>query len=636
MPEVDDPMQIGRPVHADVGRARRVLLGLWLPAWSLVTGVALFVISLPAGLHQDDLLNLQLHRAAESPTDMLLAPVFLTQLAPGFQALTALQLWLGPTDRVIIHGLMAALGAGSVWVTGLIYRRIAGPSLTVPVLLALVVAGPGGVAVVLWYAAAYHFMPSLFLGLLGVFLFLRWRGSVTGPLPRGAPVLSPVVVGLGMLFSLKGAIAALFIVLLEYVLLRRGDLETVILGLWKDRLVWSTYGLLLLVYVAMTQRSGLSPEMGELSVVAGAVISGLLRMTAPMLLGLGSAELDYTPPDFPGWLFAVAWAVVAAGAMLVARRGPVAQRGLAIGGLMLVAGLVLTAGPRTTFLGESAAFAQRYHLEGVVYFVLAVSLGASLQARDSAAADVPGTASRRRRLARAALVVAALSIVGAATVWSNASRVASAPSIASGRWIAAIETALKDDASPRRVLDANVPKDVLWVVPGSRVAILDGLVPGLDVVDTDPDAVLTPAGTVEPLETTELFADTGSGFAGNALVVFDEAPLSVDDRACAAEALRFQLPVAPHPAPRLLAVRTTDEVALTVEFIPIEGRAREPAVRAQGGGPGQELVVPMDLLGWVQAIDVTARSTSDEPACVTSVRILQVENRLPTRDPDAP
>ncbi len=623
MPEIQSPMEIAAPhVPTDVLR-RSWPLRLWPYVCGLAAAVVVFLLSRPAGLVEDDILNLQLHRGVESLGDLLLAPVFLTQVAPGHHALTALQLAIGPTDRLVMHALMAAVAGACVPVAAAVVTRLGRPSWWVPATLALVMAGPASLPAALWYAAAYHFYPALLAGLCGVLLYLRWRGT-SSDLPRGAPLLSVLAVGVGLLFSLKAGAAVVLMLLLEYVLLRRGDLETVVLGLWKDRSVWWSYGLLLALYLAVTQRSGLAPEVGEVSTIAVALLRGLVQMSAPMLVGVGATEPNYTVPDVPAPLAIGAWVAVAILALLVVRHGAAARRGLVVGGAVLVISLTLSTGPRTTFLGELAALAPRYHLDGLTYLVIAVAAGLHLD-------GLGGTTDRPRwrTVVLRGIAVAALLGVAGATAWSHGTRLASSAAIASGAWTADLERSLAEHESTPRVLEAPMPPFLLSLIPGSRMSWLDGLVVGLDVSLTDPDSVVTADGNIEPLRTEVLFDQEGAQFADNPLVDVSGEFAAFGTNVCTVTEMRFAVGLAPHPAPRVLALRTDGEMTVDVGYPPRDLLRPEPGVTAPVEDGRGELVLPMDLLGRAQAIEVTVRAAEDTTACIERIRFLEVDNDLP-------
>lgn len=612
----------------DRWRLRRLTTWAWPMLWGLVTGVGTFLLILPAGLFNDDLVNLQQHRA-RTLGDLLLEPVFFTQVSPGHRLLTELQLAVGPADRIVMHALIAALAAACVVLGARIVAMVARPSWWVPLLLTAILAGPAGIGTNIWYAAAYHVMPALTAGLLAVVLYLRWRGTAVDRMPEGRPIGALVAMAVGLLFSIKVVLAVVLIVLVEYVLVRRGDLETVVVGLWKERRVWIPFALTAGAYWFLTSRAGLDPSLGDAASTIEATWRGLVYISAPMLLGLAPAQesmVQGAPQDTP-W---VAWVVVAVLAAVVTRVGDLARRGLVVGLVVLAAGVGMSALVRIPTFGLNAALTPRYHVDGLVYLVVAVGIGVVVE-RTAVDTGTPGRPWVRRSVAG----VAALGAVGVLTaaVVSDLRLVADSDLVESGEWTDAAAASLEETGPNPQLLDTPLPEPMAPAFPWWRTKELDGLLPGFAVTPFSPDSVATSTGEIEPLRVNSIFRQTGAEYSTNALVNVGEDATVRGDALCTRSWMTADLVLAPHPEPRYIELTLRGASDVRIDYVPHLGRFAEPFSEAVTGPGETTVVLPMDLLGWVGRVDLDVRTVEGEnQACLTQVRFLEVLNDIPRSD----
>lgn len=605
------------------------LLTLWWPAaCGLVAAVVTFLLILPAGLWNDDLVNLQQH-LDRSLGDLLLEPVFFTQVAPGHRLLTELQLQVGPSDRIVLHALVAVLAGACVIVGARVVATLGRPSWWVPFLLATTLIGPAGLSTNLWYAAWFHVMSSLLAGLVAILLYARWRGSAPDQLPPGRPTGAVIAIAVGTLFSVKVLLAVLLLVLVEYLLVRRGDLETLVVGLWRDRRVWAPFLLLAFFYWFYTARAGLDPVLGDLATTIEATWRGVAFLSVPMLVGLSPADVGYLEDPTPA-LIAAAWLAAAALGVAVLRRGDLARRGLGIGIVVLAVGVGMSAWVRTPGFGDLAALTPRYHLDGLSYLVLATGLGVLRTSRDT----TPGLARSRvvRWAGRALPVVAAAALV-VAVGWSDVARLDTSPVVRSGRWLDVVAASIEDIGPNPQILDAPLPFHIVSSFPGRRTADLDGLIPKFEVSVTAPDSVVTPAGQVEPLDARPFFRETGAEYAANGLVSVGQDAVVTGDAVCTGSWMTLDLVLGPHPHPRLIELTLGGASIARIDYVPRHGEIAEPASEVVTGPGTTSVVLPMDLLGWVERVDLDVRTVEDEDqACLTGVRFLEVFNELPGED----
>lgn len=601
---------------ASPGGWQTKLVRLWPAICGIVAGGAIYLQTRAAGLWNDDVYNLQEHLTA-GLDELITRPVALRQFAPGHRLLTELQLLVGPTDRVVMHGVLAVSIGLSVALAAHVATRLHRRTWWLPVAITVAAVGPAGFRATAWYAGAYHIVPSLLLGLAGVAAFMRWRrkDGEGSNLPRGVPITAAILTLLGTAFSIKALLAPLLLFLVEYLIERPGDLRTTVARVRSELRVWVPFLAIGVAHLVALQWSGVPPSVGHPATIVEAVVRGIATTSVPLLVGLAPSSSGALEPFAIG----VAWAVVGGGAILMLRSRRLRGRAVVAAATVIVASVALPSLITVSSFGASAGTALRYHLEGIVYAWLAIAAGI----RPPRAQSAPSLG----RLGHAGLALTVVTALVVGTVWSNRSQWEGLGSVRSGVWIASLEHDLAHGTPATPVLDTPLPPYVIDIVPGRRILDLDGLVPGL-IVDAGAGRVVTDEGRVESLDAAVLSQQDGAAFARNGLVdIRGDHRLRAAALCTDAEAT-IELLVGPHPEPRLLEVALSGAAAVRVDYTALPGRPKDPPLQTTASDTVVRL--PLDVLGWTERIHLgLAAAVPDEDVCIERVSILEVRNDLP-------
>ena len=589
---------------------------------SLGVSVLTFVIIHPSGLIDDDFTNLRFVKGAHSFISTLFVPVFYTQVSPGHRLLTALQLYVGPLDRVVMHALLAALTGTAVVLGAVIMRRLYGRQPWAPVIIALALLGPAAIKVNLWYAAAFHQIPALVFGLSAVVAYLKYRDDADSGRWLVASVL---LVATGLLFSVRLVLAVVFLILLEHVLLREEDGVATLRSIWQRRHVWAWYVVAVGFYWAMGRAGGL-PVSGEITATLEATMIGYIELFVPMLFGVGTAGAHADVLRGSGPLVA-GHALVVAFVVFSVKRRRRAWRGIAVAAAIVVVGVALAAAPRVPGLGLGAALAPRYYLAPLVYALFGLPWGFRGELDEPTAPVVRRLSGRSGQ----ALTGALLLTVAASSWFSIGAQVSNYPGIASARWLEAVETSVAAKGFVKS-LDVPLAPETQENFPHRRLNDIAFLYENLEVASTPPVDVITPEGNVEPLDAREIFRQSGADYSENGLVHaqgdFEVRGSSV----CTASTMRFDAVFARHPLPRLLFVEISGPARLDVDMIPLAGAVREPSAQTTTPREGGEVLLPMDLFGATAEARLHVAARMAESVCIEEVAFLEVHNQLPATE----
>ncbi len=607
------------------------LFGLVVAASAVLAGVVSWITTHPMGPVNDDITNMRLVDQAGSAFDVLLAPVFYTQVAPGHRLLTALQLAVGPLDRVVMHLVIAAMVSGCVVVGSQIMRHLYGRQPWAPIVVCLVMVSPAVIQANIWSASAYHQTPSLLFGLAAVWAWLIHRRSGR----RGWLWLSVGLLGCGLSFSARAVIALVFMMAVQHVLLDPVPPGDILQRVWTKRWTWFPYSIPVFIYWELNRSGGTLGLTTDAGVVVAATARGVVEAFIPLLVGIratGTGEsLSAVRPE----IVVIAHGLVILLVVILTRRRRDALRGVVVAAVVAATGIGLSTIARGDSLGALAGLSLRYHMEPLAYAVMALLWGLrgardqdALQGVDAVLLGKWGKVAG----------VAAIILIAAASVWSTTAVVRAFSGAQSARWLEAVEASVDElDAPPDAatpILDVPLDAAVQPDFPRRRFNDIDWLYDGVAVTTDnatgiDALAVVTADGDIEPIRTTELFSQAGGAYADNGLVSAEGSMEVVGANLCTSSSMSLTVVLAPHDAPRWMEITTTGPALLQADIIPTGEDLAQPVATAATTSARPVAILPMDPFGDVFGARLTVRSPAASPACIEQVRFVAVDNDLP-------
>lgn len=617
-------------VIAASGIGRRAF-ALLVAASAITAGAISWITTHAMGPVNDDITNMRLVEQADSVLDVLLAPVFYTQVAPGHRLLTALQVAVGPLDRVVMHALVAGMVGACVVVGSQVMRHMYGRQPWAPVVMGLVMISPAVVQTNVWYASAHHQTPSLLFGLSAVWAWLVHR--TTGQ--RRWLWLSVGLLGCGLSFSVRAVLALLFMLALEHVLFDPVPPGDVLQRAWARRWTWFPYAIPVFIYWELNRSGGTLAVTSDAGLVLAATARGIVEAFVPLLVGIQATGLAPSPGAVRPETIVVAHGLLLVFVVVVTRRRRDALRGVMVAVVVGAAGIGLSAIARGDALGALAGLTTRYHMEPLAYAAIALPWG--LRGHRDPVARQGVDAVLLGRGAKVA-TVSAMILVALVSAWSDSSVVRAFPGVASAQWLESVQSAVDDSGATAQtatpILDVPIDPAVEPDFQRRRFNDIDWMFDGLavtteDAAGIDALAVVTADGDIEPIRTTELFSQAGGAYAGNGLVTAEGSMEVVGSDLCTSSSMSLTVVVAPHEAPRWMEVTTTGPALLQADIIPTSDDHAQPAASAATTITRQIAILPLDPFGDVFGTRLTVRAPAASPACIEQVRFVAVENDLP-------
>lgn len=434
-----------------------------------VQGITLFLLTRGVFFYADDFLNFRLAQEQGFAPAALLEPLG-QQVAPLHRLFNALLFTLAPLNSAAARlVLLAFLLAAVALMRALLARMYGDRPWTVFVALAF---GFSIVQVDLlrWWAAGLHVLPATAATLVVILAYLRFRETGSA----SSIALSFAALAIALLFSIKAMFVPLYLLLLQVLLLDKGQtLQQLGRDLWHERRMWQAY--LAIVAAAVMLNATLTTAQPSPDRLPAALDSVWLGW----FYGLGPAALGVSVGKDVGALERAV--LVAAAAQLVLgmllgwtlARNPRAWRAWAVMVLAFLPNAMLIGMVRVTLFGPTVAYVPRYLEEALLLAAIALPTAFIQPAGHHLPAEPPPPSVTLPPAWKRPAVLAGIPIFVAYLAVSLATGnrlVLEHPGQQAGEWVSTNMASLEDltgGQGPISVVNTTVPEEVLPPLVGT-------------------------------------------------------------------------------------------------------------------------------------------------------------------------